>query len=86
MIGEVLSDATRGYDCGDKFAAYRTIATLAEYLLLEQEKVGVMHYVRQSPNQWVLTEYKELQDVCALQTPPVQLPLADLYDKVNWQL
>ncbi|MFN3361355.1 MAG: hypothetical protein ACK421_08025 [Pseudanabaenaceae cyanobacterium] len=75
----MLSETTRGYDCGDKFAAYRTIATLAEYLLLAQEEVGVMHY------QGVLTEYKELQDVPCLFSSPSQTSMTRVHSIYAWQ-
>ena len=37
VIVEVLSDATRDYDRGEKFTLYRAIPTLQEYLLIEQD-------------------------------------------------
>ena len=39
VIVEVLSDATRDYDRGEKFTLYRAIPTLQEYLLIEQDHV-----------------------------------------------
>jgi Uma2 family endonuclease len=36
LIAEVLSDSTKAYDRDEKFAAYRTIATFTEYLLISQ--------------------------------------------------
>ena len=36
LIAEVLSAATANYDREEKFAAYRTIATFQEYLLISQ--------------------------------------------------
>ena len=34
MIAEVLSKSTAGYDRGDKFAAYRTIPSFQEYVMI----------------------------------------------------
>lgn len=56
VIIEVLSKSTEGYDRGEKFEHYRKIASLAEYLLVSQDKLHVDHYVRQSDNQWLLSE------------------------------
>lgn len=36
MIAEVLSKSTKSYDRDEKFAAYRTITSLQEYILIDQ--------------------------------------------------
>lgn len=58
FIAEVLSESTQGYDRGDKFSAYQTIATFEEYLLIDQYQPRVEQYVRQEANQWLLTVYE----------------------------
>ncbi|PPD55648.1 MAG: hypothetical protein CTY11_01365, partial [Methylomonas sp.] len=35
LIAEVLSDSTAAYDRGDKFAAYRKLESLQEYLIVD---------------------------------------------------
>jgi Uma2 family endonuclease len=52
-IVEVLSDSTERYDRGEKFASYRTIATLDDYVLVSQTAVLVEHYHRQSDGTWI---------------------------------
>ena len=47
VILEVLSDATRDYDRGEKFTLYQAIPTLQEYLLIEQDHVYLEHWRRQ---------------------------------------
>ncbi|MGY2778258.1 Uma2 family endonuclease [Thermostichus sp. MS-CIW-23] len=47
LIVEVLSPATESYDRGAKFAAYRSLPTLQEYLLIDQARISVEHYRRQ---------------------------------------
>ncbi len=51
---EVLSDSTEGYDRGEKFARYRTIPSLREYVLVAQKKVQVEHFHRQDDGGWLL--------------------------------
>ena len=51
---EVLSDSTEAYDRGAKFAAYRTIAALQEYVLVSQKTVAVEHFRRQADGAWLL--------------------------------
>ncbi len=38
VIIEVLSDSTEAFDRGDKFADYKAIAALEEYVLIHQKK------------------------------------------------
>ncbi|QKD83496.1 Uma2 family endonuclease [Thermoleptolyngbya sichuanensis A183] len=45
FIAEVLSKSTRSYDRSDKFAAYRTISSFQEYLLIDQDEIHVEHHV-----------------------------------------
>jgi Uma2 family endonuclease len=84
VIVEVLSDSTEAYDRGDKFAAYRTIATFQEYLLIDQCRPHLEHYVKQSANQWLFTEYNGLETKVSLSTLEVEIALADLYENVEF--
>lgn len=43
----VISISTEAYDRGDRFAHYRRLESLQEYLLASQDKVRIEHYVRQ---------------------------------------
>jgi Uma2 family endonuclease len=85
LIGEVLSKSTRNYDKSEKFDAYRTIPSFREYLLVEQSTPRLEYYRKTEPNQWILTEYEGLDAVFSLASVPVEIPLADLYDKVEFE-
>jgi Uma2 family endonuclease len=52
---EVLSPSTADYDRGGKFAHYRRLASLQEYVLISQDRPLVEHYVRQDSDQWLLS-------------------------------
>lgn len=56
VIVEVLSPSTEAYDRGDKFAAYRSLASLRDYVLVSSTQVLVEHYARQSDGSWLLRE------------------------------
>jgi Uma2 family endonuclease len=86
LIAEVLSDGTRGYDCGEKFAAYRTIPCFQEYLLIEQDQYSVMHYVKQAEHLWLLQEYTQLQEAIRLKFVDLEISVDDLYAKVDFSL
>jgi Uma2 family endonuclease len=80
LIVEVLSDSTENYDRGDKFAAYRTIETVQEYLLINQSQRHVEQYAKQRANQWLFTEYDGEEAQVALASIPVEIALVDLYE------
>lgn len=56
LIVEVLSDSTAESDRGDKFAAYRRLRTLNEYVLVSQRERRVDVY-RRDGRRWVLDEH-----------------------------
>ena len=51
---EVLSPATAAYDRGDKFAAYRRLPSLREYLLVDTEGRRCDLYRKGTDGLWVL--------------------------------
>jgi len=53
LVVEVLSANTAAFDVGDKFAAYRQLGSLREYVLVDQERVRVQIY-RRLDNQWLV--------------------------------
>jgi Uma2 family endonuclease len=83
VILEVLSESTEAYDRRRKFAHYRKLESLAEYVLIAQETHHVEHYLRQPDNQWLLSESDGLQDAIHLPSINCHLALADVYDKVD---
>ena len=84
VIVEVLSPSTQGHDRGTKFALYRTIETLRDYVLISQDRVRVEHYARQGAFQWLLTEYTDLGDALSLPSLGVTLYLSELYRQVRF--
>jgi Uma2 family endonuclease len=84
LIVEVLSPTTEAYDRGKKFEHYRTIESLAEYLLVVQEEPRVEQYLRQDGNRWLLTAMAGLEGSLALPSIQCELSLAEVYDKVTF--
>jgi Uma2 family endonuclease len=54
VIVEVLSDSTESFDRGKKFAHYRSIPKLTEYLLVAQDRYSVDHFWRGQSDEWGL--------------------------------
>ena len=57
LVVEVLSDSSEAYDRGDKFAGYRTIASLRTYVLASQKEPRVEVFSRQPDGSWLLRVY-----------------------------
>ncbi len=82
VIFEVLSPSTEAYDRGKKFAHYRSIESLAELVLIAQERVEVEQYVRQPGGKWLLQAVSRLEDHLALAAIGCELSVAALYERV----
>jgi Uma2 family endonuclease len=83
LLVEVLSKSTEAYDRGEKFEHYRKLDSLAEYVLISQEKVHVDHYLRQPDRHWLLSETGTLDSTVRLAVIGCDLALAEIYDKVD---
>ncbi|NEU81155.1 Uma2 family endonuclease [Nostoc sp. UIC 10630] len=85
VICEVLSKSTRSYDLDEKFAAYRTIPSFQEYVLIDQYKNHVEQYSKTDENKWIFSEYEEESTILTLSSIQFQIPLSDIYDKVDFE-
>jgi Uma2 family endonuclease len=83
VIVEVLSPSTEAYDRGEKFAHYRRLESLQEYVLVSQDKVRIEWFVRQGA-QWILSEASGLDETVRLESIGCDLVLRDVYDKVRF--
>lgn len=84
VIFEILSPNTEGYDRGLKFAHYRTLESLTDYLLVWQTEARIEHFVRQPTDQWLLSEYQGITAIVSLPLIECELPLTDVYDRVEF--
>lgn len=82
VIVEILSASTVRYDRIKKFAHYRTIESLSEYLLVAQDEYKVEQYVKQADGRWLLSDLHTLAGMVELGSIQCPLMLADVYDKV----
>ncbi|MDJ0675966.1 MAG: Uma2 family endonuclease [Calothrix sp. MO_167.B42] len=84
MIAEILSASTRSYDKDQKFAAYRTIASFQEYILIDQYTMQVEQYFKTGNNSWTFSEYGGSDTKISLNSFTFEIDLADIYDKVEF--
>jgi Uma2 family endonuclease len=80
LIVEVLSPATAGIDRREKLAAYQTLASLKEYVVIEQERVAVEVY-RRTQDAWVLEEL-DIDDVLHFECLNFDFEIRELYEGV----
>jgi Uma2 family endonuclease len=85
LVAEVLSKSTRDYDRGDKFVSYRTMPNFCEYLLIDQYRIYVEHYVKTAVNQWLMTQYDDPAIALSLNSIEAQIQIADLYENIDFQ-
>jgi Uma2 family endonuclease len=83
VIFAILSPSTEKYDRGVKFQHYRTIDSLKEYVLVDQDKVRIERYSRQPDNTWSLRDHRSLQEELKIESIGVSLPLSRIYDRVE---
>lgn len=84
VIVEVLSKTTEAYDRGRKFEHYRRLPSLREYVLVSQEAATIERFTREGDGRWVLTAAHGLEAVLPLEAIETALPLAEVYDKVDF--
>lgn len=84
IIVEVLSDSTEKYDRGAKFAQYRQIASLREYILVTQNAPLIERFSRQADGKWMLAIFSDMSAIFELATLPVRIPLAEIYRGVEF--
>jgi Uma2 family endonuclease len=83
VIVEVLSPTTESYDRGAKFAHYRRLPSLKEYVLIDQSQVLVERYLRQGDD-WVFSALDDLDATLKLVSINCSLPLREIYARVNF--
>jgi Uma2 family endonuclease len=84
VVIEVLSKSTENYDRGLKSRLYRTIGSLTDYVLVEQDQSHVEHLHRAGEGEWVLRERDSLSDVLRLTSVGAEIPLSDIYQRVEF--
>lgn len=83
LVIEVLSSSTEAYDRGGKFALYRRLPSLRDYVLVNQELSAVECFARQPDGRWLLSEYTGMDSVVFLESLECEIPVSEIYAKVE---
>ena len=82
LVVEVLSPSTEVYDRTRKFALYRQVPSLREYVLVSQDEMRVEWYTRNDAGKWEYQEVSGADGVCQLEVLGVTIPLGEMYEGV----
>jgi len=79
VLIEVLSPSTEAHDRGYKFAEYRKLESLQEYVLVSQQEARVEVFSRRLAGQWLMTEFLGPGSECHLDRLDCKVALAEIY-------
>lgn len=85
VVIEVLSESTEAYDRGAKFAAYRRLESLREYVLVSQDRPEVETFLRRDDGAWLISVWAGLDAIARLRSVEVDLPLAEAYAGLTFE-
>ena len=80
---EIISEDTRRIDEREKRLAYLQLATLEAYVRIEQDRAEVV-VERRTPEGWKVERLRGLEAVVRLPTLEIELPLAELYERLKF--
>ncbi len=81
LIVEVLSPSTEAYDRGGKFALYRRLESLQEYVLVGSATKTVDVFRRSQAGEWMFIPYGEGDDI-ELTSVGLTIPIEVIYEDV----
>jgi Uma2 family endonuclease len=82
FIAEVFSPDTELLDRGAKFAHYRSIPSVREYVLISQSSVGIERFVRHGDG-WLYTAQTEIDGTLPLDSLGCSIPIREIYHGVE---
>ncbi len=82
LVIEVLSPSTQAYDRSQKFALYRRIESLKEYVLVDPDTRRVEAFRRDAQDQWVFHDMSQ-DEAMALPCLKLSVPLAQVFDGIE---
>jgi Uma2 family endonuclease len=85
VLVEVLSFSTRFRDKTEKLEDFRKLESLKECLLIEQDKIFIEHYIKQTPNQWLLRIYENAGEIVNLESIGCGIAVSDIYLQVKFK-
>jgi Uma2 family endonuclease len=85
IVVEILSKSTRFRHKTEKLITYQKMGSLRECLLIEQDEPRIEHYIKKTPNQWLLFIYENLDEMISLKSVNCKLPVAEIYAQIEFK-
>ncbi|GDX78704.1 hypothetical protein LBMAG42_05150 [Deltaproteobacteria bacterium] len=82
VLFEVLSESTENYDRSEKFAYYRALPSLRDYVLVSSHRIAIEHYERRPDGSWLFRELGA-GEVLSLRSLRVRLRVSEVYAGVE---
>ncbi len=82
LIVEILSPTTESYDREEKLAAYRTLPSLREFVLIAQDRMRVERWLREGDS-WRATPADGPDAVLDVVSVNCTVPLREIYRRVE---
>lgn len=83
LIVEVLSESTAAFDRGNKFAAYRALPSLQEYVLVDVDARRVECFRRTPENDWLFHECLPDCGECRFPALNVSIPFDEIFENIQ---
>lgn len=83
LIVEVLSPSTRKHDRTEKFAFYKQIPSLQDYVLVESTRAHVEHFHRMG-RRWTVEMFNGVDALLKLESLAIEIPITEFYSQVSW--
>ena len=84
VVVEVLPESTEAWDRGGKFAQYRRVASLREYVPVSEDAMRVEWFTREEDGRWSYREAVGPDGVVRLDELGVTLALGRIYRQGSW--
>ena len=85
VIIEVLSKSSESYDRGLKSAAYRSLPSLRNYVLVSQTEPRIEVFSRQINASWASNEFAGMDAVCYLSGIDCHISLTRIYKRIKFE-
>ena len=84
VIFEVMSESTERYDRTTKLRHYQQLPSVVDYVLVSHDEPVCERFTRLPDGNWTVTSFVGLESTLVLTSVPVELPLADIFDGVDF--
>ena len=84
LVAEVLSPSTRDYDLGGKASMYRSLPSLSELLLIEQDRIWIEHHRRLPNGHWDIEDVMDGDATLVIESVGIQIAVSDIYSHIAW--